>query len=58
MLLNLLKKMRCKHLMRVADLCRGSVSKLNGGGYRPEVVENTTFIRLKVPTRSTKTVEE
>jgi len=44
--------------MRVADLCRGSVSKLNGGGYRPEVVENTTFIRLKVPTRSTKTVEE
>jgi len=36
--------MRCKHLIRVADLCRGSVSKLNGGGYRLEVVENTTFI--------------
>jgi len=56
--LNLLKKIRCKHLMRVTDLYRGSVSKLNGGSYRLEVVENTTFIRLKVPTRSTKTVEE
>jgi len=44
--------------MRVADLCRWSVSKLNGGGYRPKVIENTTFIRLKVLTQSTKTVEE
>jgi hypothetical protein len=44
--------------MRVTDLCRWSVSKLNGGGYRPKVVENTIFIRLKVLTRSTKNVEE
>jgi len=27
--------MRCKHLIRVTDLCREGVSQLNGGGYNP-----------------------
>jgi hypothetical protein len=29
----LLNKMGCKHLMGLADLCRGGVSQLNGSGY-------------------------
>jgi hypothetical protein len=29
----LLNKMGCKHLMGLADLCRGGVSQLNSGGY-------------------------
>jgi len=29
----LLNKMGCKHLMGLANLCRGGVSQLNSGGY-------------------------
>jgi predicted transcriptional regulator len=35
MLLTSLKKIRCKHLMRIADLCKEGVSQLNGGDYIP-----------------------
>jgi hypothetical protein len=35
MLLSLLKKIRCKCLMGVADLCKRGVSQLNGGDYSP-----------------------
>jgi len=31
---------------------------LNVDDYNPEVVQNTTFIRQKIPTRSTKTIIE
>jgi hypothetical protein len=44
--------------MRVVDLCRGGVSQLNGDDYSLHVVKNVTFIRLKVPPRSVKTVKE
>jgi hypothetical protein len=54
----LLNKMGCKHLMGLADLCRGGVSQLNGDDYSLQVVKNVTFIRLKVPPRSVKTVKE
>ena len=35
MLLSSLKKIECKHLMRVADLCKWGVSQLNSGDYSP-----------------------
>ena len=50
MLLSSLKKIGCKRLIRVTNLCRGVISQLNGGGYRLtalEMIGNTTFIRLK-----------
>jgi hypothetical protein len=58
MLLSSLKKIGCKCLMRIVDLCRGGVSQLNGDDYSLHVVKNVTFIRLKVPPRSVKTVKE
>ena len=58
MLLSSLKKMRCKYLIRATDLYREGVSQLNDGGYNLEVVRDVTFIRLKVVTRSTKTVKK
>jgi hypothetical protein len=33
MLLSSLKKIGCKCLMRIIDLCKGCVSQLNGGVY-------------------------
>jgi hypothetical protein len=58
MLLSSLKKMRCKYLIRAIDLYRGGVSKLKDGGYNLEVIKDVTFIRLKVPTRSIKTIKK
>jgi hypothetical protein len=58
MLLSSLKKMRCKYLIRATDLYRGGVSQLNDDGYNLEVVKDVTFIRVKVPTRSTKTIKK
>lgn len=39
MLMSLLKKMRCKYLMKSTDLCRESVSQLNDDGYIPKGVQ-------------------
>jgi len=48
MLPDLLKRIGCKHLMRVAHPCRGDVLNLLVVVKAPEMVEDATFIHLKV----------
>jgi hypothetical protein len=49
MLLSSLKKMGCKHLMRIIHICKMGVSKSNNG--------RSIFIRLKVISQSAKTAK-
>jgi len=48
MLPDLLKRIGCKHFMRVAHPCRGDVLNLLVVVKAPEMVEDATFIHLKV----------
>jgi hypothetical protein len=57
-MLRLLEKIGCKCLMEIDDLCRGGILFNGGVVTTPKVVRNATFICLKLPTRSAKTVKE